>query len=93
VSISSSEEAAAILIRVLEAVCRLNHKTLSQKTRSDIARACELLATGDSYDDLLVDLLSEPAVRSDRTTVSFERDDYGDRQFSKWRQQYREDAQ
>lgn len=85
--VTASEEAAAILTRVLEALARQNGKTLSQKTRADISRACELLATGDSYDELLDDLLSAPPVYSDRVTQSFQRDDYGDPQFAQWRAQ------
>lgn len=90
----SYEEAAAILTRVLEAICRLNHKTLSRKTRDDLARACELLARGDSYDELLVDLLETPPIRSERVTQSFEREDYGDPNFARFRgrRQWEEDA-
>ncbi len=104
---TSSEEAAAILIRTFEALARQNHKTLSQKTRADVARACELLATGDDYDELLIDLLEQPPIRSDRQTVSFERENYygatddpefvarlGRARDAEWgRNQRREDAQ
>ena len=91
-SITASEEAAAILIRTLEALARQCGKTLSRKTRDDLARACELLAAGDSYDELLDDLLSAPPVRSDRVTVNFERegnDRIPDEGFQKWRGQQR----
>jgi hypothetical protein len=81
------EEAARILCRVLEALARQNGKTLSSKTRSEVERACELLAAGDDYGDLLEDLLEQPTMP--RVTQSFERDpapaDYGDRNFAQWR--------
>ena len=83
--VTASEEAAAILIRTFEALARQNGKTLSAKTRADLERACELLATGDDYTDLLDDLLSEPPIRSDRTTQNFERENYGDPEFGRWR--------
>jgi hypothetical protein len=86
-SILSHEEAARILCRVLEALARQSGKTLSTKTRSEVERACELLAAGDDYSDLLDDLLSEPPIRSDRVTQSFERADYGDPEFGRWRAQ------
>jgi hypothetical protein len=77
------EEAARILCRVLEALARQNGKTLSSKTRSEVERACELLATGDDYSDLLEDLLEMPP----RTTQTSEREpaDYGDPKFGQWR--------
>jgi hypothetical protein len=81
------EEAARILCRVLEALARQSGKTLSAKTRGEVERACELLATGDDYSDLLDDLLSTPPVVSDRVTQSFEREDYGDPRFAQWRAQ------
>jgi hypothetical protein len=79
------EEAARILCRILEALARQSGKTLSQKTRQEVERACELLAAGDDYSDLLEDLLEAPPIRSDRTTVNFEREDYGDPRFGQWR--------
>ena len=67
--------------------------TTEEPTRSEVERACELLATGDDYSDLLDDLLSAPAVRSDRVTVNFEREPaYGDPQFEAWRRQRYDDA-
>jgi hypothetical protein len=52
-----TEEAAAILIRLFEAICRLNRKTLNTRSRDDIRRACELLSSaGDELDDLLDEL-------------------------------------
>lgn len=87
-----SEEAAAILIRTLEALARVGGKTLSLKTRADLQRACELLAAGDDYTDLLEDLLERPPIRSDRVTQSFERDGNAgipDQRFQTWRGQQR----
>jgi hypothetical protein len=81
------EEAARILCRVLEALARQSGKTLSAKTRAEVERACELLSAGDDYSDLLDDLLSMPPIRSDRVTQSFERPDYGDAEFGRWRAQ------
>jgi hypothetical protein len=95
-SLAASEEAAAILIRTFEALARASHKTLSQKTRADLTRACELLARGDSYDELLVDLLEQPPIRNDRVTQAIERESvnsYGDPRFGAWRRQRHEDAQ
>lgn len=92
-SITASEEAAAILTRTFEALARQAGKTLSRKTRDDLTRACELLAAGDSYDELLVDLLEQPPIRSERITQQFEREPaYGDPNFESWRRQWREDA-
>lgn len=51
-----TEEAAAILTRVFEALARQNGKTLSRTTRADIGRACELLTTRDDLEELLDDL-------------------------------------
>lgn len=87
---TASEEAAAIFTRLFEVLARQSGKTLSQKTRTDLARACELLAAGDDYEEL-DDLLSTPPVVSDRVTEAFERPDYGDPRFERWRQQRHED--
>lgn len=87
-----SDEAAQILTRILEALARQSGKTLGQKTRADIQRACELLAQDDDY-DLLEDLLEQPAIRSDRITQQFEREPaYGDPNFEAWRRQRYDDA-
>ena len=51
------QEAAQILTRVFEALARANGKTLNKRTRSDIARACELLVSASGqYTELLDDL-------------------------------------
>ena len=53
----NADEAAQILTRIFEAICRLNHKTLSAGTKADIGRACALLANaGAELDDLFEDL-------------------------------------
>jgi len=66
-----TEEAAAILTRLFEAICRLNRKTLNARSKADIARACQLLASaGDELDDLLDELPPPPA--KEYTTVSFD---------------------
>lgn len=54
---NTTDEAAAILARVFEALARQNGKTLSAATRADIGRACELLTSaGEELDDLFEDL-------------------------------------
>lgn len=51
------EEAATIFTRLFEALARQNRKTLNERSRADIARACELLShAGAELDDLLDDL-------------------------------------
>lgn len=80
------EEASRILCRILEALARQSGKTLSAKTRAEVERACELLAAGDDYDELLVDLLEQPPGRPAPVTQSFDRDDYGDPRFAAWRE-------
>lgn len=95
-----AEEAAAILVRVLEAMCRANGKTLKARTRDDIARACELLANPrEELDDLLLTMPVTPGVTphdaprvtpSERTKVAFERDEAD---IPHWRQRLRNDGQ
>ena len=52
-----TDEAAAILTRVFEALARANGKTLNARTRADSSRACELLASaGSEFSELLDDL-------------------------------------
>lgn len=56
-----TEDAAQILTRIFESLARVNGKTLSAKTRADIGRACELLASqGDELDAMLDDLAPAP---------------------------------
>mgnify|MGYP001619169919 FL=1 len=77
----NTEEAAAILTRILEALARQSGKTLSQATRADIGRACELLANaGAELEDLLEDL---PAPRPSGEYV------VADPEFERWRSQRR----
>lgn len=67
------DEAATILIRLLESLCRLHRKTLSARSRADITRACQLLASsGDELDDLLDDL-PPPRPRTEYSTMSFDK--------------------
>lgn len=67
-----TDEAAAILTRLLEALCRLNRKTLNARSRADIKRLCELLAAaGPDLDDLLDDAPA-PRPRTEYSTISFE---------------------
>src|SRR3954463_3930421 len=54
-------EAAQILTRLFEALARQNRKTLNERSRADIARACELLShAGAELDDLLDDMPAPP---------------------------------
>lgn len=89
---TASEKAAVILTRTFEALARQLGKTLSAKTRADLTRACELLADGDNYDELLVDLLEQP-----RVTQSFERapiptEEEQLRRYSNWRYRREEET-
>lgn len=60
---SPVDEAAAILTRVFEALARASGKTLNARTRADIERACELLASaGAELGDLLDEVPSVPRV-------------------------------
>jgi hypothetical protein len=55
-------EAAQILTRLFEALARRSGKTLNARSREDIKRACELLASaGEELDDLLDELPPPPA--------------------------------
>lgn len=55
------DEAAQILTRLFEALARQNRKTLNERSRADIARACELLShAGSELDDLLDDMPAPP---------------------------------
>lgn len=50
-------EAATILIRILESLARRSGKTLNERGRADVRRACELLShSGEQYGDLLDEL-------------------------------------
>nr|ALS90793.1 H-NS histone family [uncultured bacterium] len=52
-----TDEAAQILTRMFEALARQIGKTLNARSRADIKRACELLASaGAELDDLLDEL-------------------------------------
>lgn len=51
-----TDEAAQILTRLFEALARRSGKTLNARSRDDIKRACELLASaGDELGELLDD--------------------------------------
>lgn len=59
--ISPQDEAAQILTRLFEALARRSGKTLNERSRADIARACELLShSGQELDDLLDELPPAP---------------------------------
>lgn len=67
-----TEEAAQILIRIFESLARRAGKTLNERGRADVKRACELLShSSEQYGDLLEDLPA-PRPRSEYSTISFE---------------------
>lgn len=75
-----TEEAAQILTRLFEALARQNHKTLSQQTRADIGRACELLShAGEELETLLEDLPTPPRRSPGEAAI-------GDDDFQRWRE-------
>jgi hypothetical protein len=66
------DEAAEIFTRLFESLARRSGKTLNERGRADVRRACELLSqAGQSFEDLLDDLPPPPR-RSEYTTVNFE---------------------
>lgn len=79
------DEAAAILTRVFEAICRVNNKTLNARTRADIARACELLShAGGEYSELLDDLpRMSPAEAASNLVMAAE----ADPGYRRWKQE------
>jgi hypothetical protein len=77
--VTPTDEAAAIIIRILESIARLNHKTLSARTRDDVLRACELLTQAAGGFDELLDDLSEPPPRSPGEQATL------DPNFQRWR--------
>lgn len=85
-------EAAAILTRCFEALARASGKTLSQRMRVDLVRACELLSNPrPELDDLLDDLLTMPAQPRPRVTAVIDRET--DPNYEAWRQSRREREQ
>ena len=59
--IAPTEEAAQILTRLFESLARRTGKTLNERGRADVRRACELLShAGEQYTDLLDDLPDPP---------------------------------
>jgi len=78
------QEAAAILIRVFEALARASGKTLNSRTRVDIERACTLLASaGAELDDLLDDAPSMPRYAPAEAMIEAAK---ADPQFQAWKQ-------
>lgn len=78
-----TDEAAQILTRLFESLARRAGKTLNERGRADVRRACELLSQGgQEYTDLLDDLPDpQPRVRParDYTTMPIE--------VEKWREE------
>jgi hypothetical protein len=78
---NNTVEATQILTRVFEALARQSGKTLSQQTRADIGRACELLANaGDELEELLDDLPAPPRRSPAEAAI-----DPGWQDFEQWR--------
>lgn len=66
------EEASEILIRILESLARRSGKTLNERGRADVRRACELLShSSEQFSDLLDDL-PPPRPAREYSTVSFD---------------------
>lgn len=80
-----SNEAAAILSHYFRELARASGLKWSERNASDIARAVELLSAAEApaLDEVPPYV---PAIRSDRVTQVFDREDYGDSQFSRSRQ-------
>jgi hypothetical protein len=80
-----TNEAAEIFIRMFEALARRSGKTLNTRSRADITRACELLASAGAELDDLLDELPPPAPERrparDYTTMPIE--------VERWREQRR----
>ena len=84
---NSTEEAAAILTRVFEALARANGKTLNTRTRADIGRACELLASaGSDLTELLDELPVTPKTTRGEAASNFIAAAESDPNFQRWRQ-------
>lgn len=83
--IAPTEEAAQILTRLFESLARRSGKTLNERGRADVRRACELLShSSEHYTDLLDDLPEPPPRRlaRDYTTMPIE--------VERWREQRRD---
>ncbi len=66
-----TDEAAQILTRLFEALARRSGKTLNERGRADVRRACELLShAGAELDDLLDDLPEPRRPAREYTTVT-----------------------
>ena len=79
--VTPTDEAAAILVRVFEALARQSGKTLAAATRADIIRACELLSqAAGGFDELLDDMGDTP-----RRSPSEQALDPDWRRFERWR--------
>ena len=62
-----TEEASEILIRLLESLARKTGRTLNERGRADVRRACELLShSGEQFEDLLDELPPPPERRPAR---------------------------
>lgn len=82
-----TEEATAILTRVFEALARANGKTLNARTRADIGRACELLASaGSELTELLDDMPVMPKTTRGEAASNFITAAEADPNFKRWRQ-------
>jgi hypothetical protein len=80
-------EATAILTRLLEALARASGKTLNERSRADISRACELLShAGAELDELLTDVSAAPRVSPAEAMIEAAERDPGYRQLKEARE-------
>jgi hypothetical protein len=70
--VTPQDEAAQIFMRLFEALARRSGKTLNKRSRDEITRACELLASAGAELEDLFDELPLPRPRSEYTTINFE---------------------
>lgn len=82
----AQQEAAAIFNHYFAQLARAAGLKWTQRNADDIERAVELL--GQAETPALDEVPPyQPPIRSDRVTQTFERDDYGDPNFERWRKQ------
>ena len=88
------DQLAAFLVSLFNICLRPQRKVMSAALVERLHTLVrDAVADGDPIYDLLDNLLSEPPIRSDRVTQSFEREPaYGDPNFEAWRRQRYEDA-
>lgn len=81
---NAQQEAAAIFSHYFRELARASGLKWSERNAADIARAVELLSQAEAAP--LDEVPPYRPVRSDRVTQVFEREDYGDPRFGRWRE-------